>query len=91
MLKKIILFLGFLILIVGIIIGVAVLKVVKYDSQNKKFNLLLNKEEKSLLKAVVREIKSWIYEEAAVHNPEGDILPDELDDEIIKGIKNKVE
>jgi len=69
----------------------AVFRVVEDDSQNKKLNLLLNKEEKSLLKSVVREIKNWVYKEATIHNPEGDVLPDELDDEIIKGIKNKVE
>ena len=90
MFKKIIFYLGILILIVGIIIGVAVFRAVKFDSQNKKFNLLLNKEEKLLLKSVVREIKSWVYKEATIYNPKGDVLPDELDDEIIKGIKDRV-
>ncbi|OGE83839.1 MAG: hypothetical protein A3B95_02755 [Candidatus Doudnabacteria bacterium RIFCSPHIGHO2_02_FULL_43_13b] len=91
MLKKIIFSIIIFFIIIGIIFAMAVFRVVEDDSQNKKLNLLLNKEEKSLLKSVVREIKNWVYKEATIHNPEGDVLPDELDDEIIKGIKNKVE
>ena len=43
-----------------------------------------------VVKKTVRKVKGFIYREATIHNPEGDMLPDEIDDEILNGIKEKL-
>ncbi len=58
---------------------------INQDSGSSK--ITINESEKYILK----KIKNFIYREATIHNPEGDVLPDQLDDNIIKGIKNRVE
>lgn len=34
-----------------------------------------------------KKMKNLVYREATIHNPEGDMLPDEIDDSIISGVK----
>jgi len=63
----------------------------RYDRQNKILLLKISEKNKPVMIEVAKMVKRFIYREATIHNPEGDVLPDELDDEIIKGIKNKVE
>jgi len=43
-----------------------------------------------IVKKTARKIKHFIYREATIHNPEGDTLPDEIDDEILNKIKEKL-
>jgi len=40
---------------------------------------------------IVRKAKSFVYYEAQIHNPQGDVLPDTLDDKLIQSIKKRVE
>ncbi|PIP27979.1 MAG: hypothetical protein COX29_03710 [Candidatus Moranbacteria bacterium CG23_combo_of_CG06-09_8_20_14_all_35_22] len=42
------------------------------------------------IKSIVQKIADFIYTEAGKHNPQGDILPDKVDDDIIKEIKKKI-
>lgn len=49
------------------------------------------RREKAFLKNIASKIKHLVYREAEMHNPEGDFLPDELDDEILGKIKQKLQ
>lgn len=42
------------------------------------------------MKSIVQKIANFIYDEAEKHNPKGDMLPDSVDDEIKKEIKEKI-
>jgi len=54
------------------------------------FSLTIQKPEKDFLKKVVRKIESVVYREAAIHNPSGDMLPDQIDDKVKGEIKKIV-
>ena len=54
------------------------------------FSLSIQRPEKDFLKKVVRKIKGFIYHEVTIHNPPGDMLPDQVDDKILNEIKNRV-
>ena len=49
----------------------------------------LSDEEKDLLKDKAGEAKYKIYEKATEHNPEGDVLPDEVDDKLKDKLKEE--
>lgn len=42
-------------------------------------------------KRLFGKISDFIYAEATIHNPEGDLLPDQVDDIIKEEIKNRLE
>ena len=66
-------------------------KVVEIKSnQESSFSVEIREEEKSFLKKVAGKIKDIIYREATEHNPEGDVLPDEIDDRIKEEIKSRI-
>ncbi|OGI27437.1 MAG: hypothetical protein A2359_04865 [Candidatus Moranbacteria bacterium RIFOXYB1_FULL_43_19] len=44
------------------------------------FALTIQKPEKDFLKRAARKAKSIIYREATIHNPPGDLVPDQIDD-----------
>lgn len=44
----------------------------------------------SYAKLIMHKITNFIYDKATKHNPQGDILPDRIDDEIKKEIKEKI-
>lgn len=50
----------------------------------------LSQEEKELIKNTAQDAKYKIYEEATEHNPEGDVLPDEIDDRVKDRIKQEI-
>jgi hypothetical protein len=54
------------------------------------FSLTIRKPEKDILKKVVRKIENFVYHEATIHNPPGDMLPDQIDDNIKGEIKKIV-
>ena len=54
------------------------------------FSLTVKSPEKDFLKKIAKKAKGWVYREATIHNPPGDILPDEIDDKIKQEIKEKV-
>lgn len=54
------------------------------------FSLTIQKPEKDFLKKVVRKIEGFVYREATVHNPSGDLIPDQIDDQVKNEIKKVV-
>jgi hypothetical protein len=54
------------------------------------FSLTIRKPEKDFLKKVVRKIEGFVYREATIHNPPGDMLPDQIDDNVKGEIKKIV-
>ncbi len=42
------------------------------------------------MKSIVQKIVNFIYDEAEKHNPKGDILPDKIDDEVKKEIRERI-
>ncbi len=54
------------------------------------FSLTVSKPEKDFLKKAANKAKSIIYREATVHNPPGDVLPDQIDDKIKQEIREKI-
>jgi len=49
----------------------------------------LTSEGKEILKQETNKVKDEVYKEATEHNPEGDVLPDELDDKIKQRLKEE--
>jgi hypothetical protein len=54
------------------------------------FSLTIQKPEKDFLKAAAQKAKNIIYREATEHNPAGDLLPDQIDDQVKGEIKKIV-
>ena len=54
------------------------------------FSLTIRKPEKDFLKKIVRKIEGFVYHEATIHNPPGDMLPDQIDDNVKGEIKKIV-
>lgn len=50
----------------------------------------LDADDKQAIKDNAQDLKYKIYEEATEHNPEGDLLPDEIDDTIKEKIKEEI-
>ncbi len=73
-----------------LVAGVIISSVFDYDKKDDSIIVNLNEEDKSALKEFAGKIKRWIYREATIYNPEGDVLPDELDDKIIRELKEKI-
>lgn len=57
-------------------------------SQQK--NISLKEALRSDSRNIILEIKDIIYFEATKHNPQGDVLPDNLDDAIKNEIKKRI-
>jgi len=54
------------------------------------FSLTIKSPEKDFLKKIVRKIEGFVYHEATIHNPPGDMLPDQIDDNVKGEIKKIV-
>lgn len=61
---------------------------VKHDDGG--YYVKIKDEDKPILKKIAQKINSIIYEEATIHNPEGDMLPDAIDDVLKEQIKERV-
>jgi hypothetical protein len=57
-------------------------------SQNG-FYLSVDEKDKPVLKFFVGKINKLIYREATVHNPDGDMMPDYIDDVVKEKIKDR--
>ena len=53
-------------------------------------SLNINKPQKDFLKRVAAKAKNIIYREATEHNPDGNVLSDQIDDKIKQEIKGRV-
>ncbi len=96
---KLIVKIGLLFLIVFVIGRFLGLKVIETDSANPvirvrdsegNFKIQIREPEKTQLKNLTKQIKNLIYKEATEHNPEGDILPDQIDNRVIQEVKERV-
>jgi hypothetical protein len=81
--KKIFLFAVVIALIVAWLGGI-------FSVSFSPFSLNIRKPEKDFLKKVVKKVEGFVYHEATVHNPPGDVLPDQIDDNIKGEIKKIV-
>lgn len=54
------------------------------------FSLTIQKPEKDFLKRVIKRAEGFVYHEATIHNPPGDVLPDQIDDQMKSEIKKVV-
>jgi hypothetical protein len=54
------------------------------------FSITVQKPEKDFLVKVVRKVEGLVYREATVHNPPGDMVPDQIDDKIKQEIKDRI-
>lgn len=74
--KKILIYSSILAFVIAIL-GFVFLQKAKEDERLKESALYYAKK-----------IKNFIYYEATIHNPEGDMLPDQIDNAIISETKN---
>ncbi len=45
-------------------------------------------ENRATAEEALRHLKGLLYQEAALHNPQGDVLPDEIDDKFWNRLRN---
>lgn len=84
MIKKIFLFLSLMLLISWLVfLGIAII-------HSQQENITIMEALKIDSKKIMLEIKETIYYQATVHNPEGDMLPDEIDDMIKEKVRNQI-
>lgn len=89
MIKKLIIAFIILLFIVSFLLGGA-LFVFNKSQDFSPVSFLGKIARQEIVKKTARKIKSFIYREATIHNPEGDMFPDEIDDEILNEIKEKL-
>jgi len=63
---------------------------VSFSNKDGNFSVTIREKEKEKIRAAVKKIKDLVYYEATVHNPPGDMLPDQIDNKIIQEVKEKV-
>jgi len=83
MLKKLFLFIIVLAILIAWLGGI-------FSVSFSPFSLTIQKPEKDFLKKVVRKVEGFVYHEATIHNPPGDLLPDQIDDNVKGEIKKLV-
>ena len=83
MLKKIFL------LVIVLVIAIAWLGGI-FSVSFSPFSLTIQSPEKDFLKKVVKRVEGVVYHEATIHNPPGDLLPDQIDDQVKGKIKEIV-
>ena len=55
------------------------------------FGLKIREKEKNELKNLVKRVENLVYREATLHNPPGDLLPDQIDDQLKQEVKKTVD
>lgn len=63
---------------------------VSFNIGSKDFSVKIREEEKNQLKEIAQKISGLVYHEATIHNPPGDMLPDQIDDNIKNEIKENI-
>lgn len=61
-----------------------------FTDQTGSMTFNIREKEKEEFKIYLKKFKSLIYQEATNHNPQGDVLPDQIDDQLIQEVKEKV-
>jgi hypothetical protein len=54
------------------------------------FSVTIRSPEKDFLKRVAKKVSGIVYREATVHNPPGDLVPDQIDNNLKEKIKDVV-
>jgi len=65
-------------------------KPILFEKNNGFYTIKIREEEKERLKIIFKKLKDLVYQEATNHNPEGDVLPDQIDNDLIKEVKDRV-
>lgn len=65
-------------------------KVITVVDDNNSWYLLLGSSLKNQLMPYMLKLKSFVYKEAEIHNPKGDVLPDQIDDQLLSVVKEKI-
>jgi len=89
MIKKLIITLAILLFIALFLLG-GILFVYNKSQDFSPISFLGKIARQEIVKKSAKKIKNFIYREATIHNPEGDMLPDEIDDEILNEIKERL-
>ena len=89
MIKKLIIILISLLFTASLLLG-GVLFVYNKSQDFSLASFLGKIARQEIVKEVAQKIKFFIYRKATIHNPEGDILSDEIDDEILGKIKKEL-
>ncbi len=63
---------------------------ISFQDKNGGFSIKIRDKEKEELKGIVLKVKNLVYKEATIHNPPGDMLPDGIDNAVIKEVKEKI-
>jgi hypothetical protein len=64
-------------------------EIIFIDPLDGKTKIKIDENEKDLIRKALRPILDFVYREATLHNPAGDVLPDQIDDNIKKNIKDR--
>ena len=65
-------------------------KIFAFINGGDSYSLWIREDEKKYLEKITRKAKEVVYREAAVHNPEGDMLPDNVDNDISNELKSRI-
>jgi D-alanine-D-alanine ligase-like ATP-grasp enzyme len=77
---------GYIILNVFVVAAIIFFYFFKIEEKGIK----IREENKILLKIIVRKAERIVYDEATKHNPEGDLVPDKIDDDIKNKLKQSL-
>jgi len=66
------------------------LPLLSLSNQESGLSVNIREEERNELKSIVKKIKDFVYREATIHNPPGDMMPDNIDNKVIEEVKEKV-
>lgn len=91
------LFIKLIILVIVVYVAWSFLKpgnnkepLIRFTDQAENFSVKIRNKEKEEFKQYLEKIKRFVYREATVHNPAGDVVPDQIDDKVIQKVKEKV-
>ena len=63
---------------------------ISINKDSGSLSINIREKERDKLKAIIKRIKDLVYKEATIHNPPGDMLPDQIDNKVIQEVKEKV-
>lgn len=63
---------------------------ISINKDSGSLSINIREKERDELKVFVNKIKDLVYKEATIHNPSGDMVPDQIDDKVIQEVKEKV-
>jgi len=64
--------------------------IISINDSEGNFSVNIANPEKDTLKGIVGKISNFVYREATLHNPPGDMVPDQIDNTLKNEVKEKV-